>query len=61
MISILIILAVFCLVAYLVDYLTRLPGVPPPVRVIAYAVLTVVAIVWLIQFLPGGLHLGRIS
>lgn len=57
--SLLVALAVFCLVAYLIFYLTGLPGVPPPVRTIAMVVLVVVAIVYLLQFVGGsGLGLG---
>lgn len=59
MLSLLSALLIFCVVCWAVYYLTSLPGVPPPVRVIAYVVLAVFAIIWLAERLPGGLGVVR--
>jgi hypothetical protein len=54
-------LLVFCLLCTLVYFITGLPGVPPMVRTVAYVVLCIVAILWLLNgsLGLGGFPLGR--
>lgn len=61
MTGLLIVLLIFCLLCVAVYYITSMPGVPAFVRPIAYAVLCVLVIIWLVGQLGGGLGLGHLS
>ncbi len=57
MISILITLLVFLIIASLIWWVLGQLPLPPIVRTVAIVIMVVFAVIWLLQFLPGaGLH-----
>ena len=59
LISLLITIAVFALVAYVIFWLIGYLGVPEPVRKVVVVVVVLIAVVWILSnFLPGTAGLG---
>jgi hypothetical protein len=62
LISLLITVAIFALVCYVIFWLIGYLGVPEPVRKVVVVVIVLIAIVWILtNFLPGtaGMHVWR--
>lgn len=60
MISLLIGLVVFALIAYLLWWLLSLIPLPQPIRVIVTVLFVLICIVMLLGYLPGGMHSIRL-
>lgn len=58
MVSLLISLLIFCLIAGLVYWVIGLLPLPPVIRQIALVVFAIVALIWLLESLPLGAGLG---
>lgn len=61
MISLLITVAVFALVAYVIFWIIGYLGVPEPIRKVIVVIMVLIAVIWILSnFLPGtGLHIWR--
>ena len=62
LVSLLITVAVFCLVAYVIFWLMGYLGAPEPIRKVVVVVMVLIAIIWILtNFLPGtaGMHIWR--
>jgi len=53
MISLLITLVIFALVCYLIFWAMGYLGVPEPIRKVVTVVIVLIAVIWLLSFLPG--------
>lgn len=61
LVSLLITVAVFALVAYVIFWIIGYLGVPEPIRKVIVVVMVLIAVIWILaNFLPGGaVHLWR--
>jgi uncharacterized membrane protein len=51
---------VLCIVGLILWGLGQIPGIPPIVKTVAYVIVGVILLVWLLNFVQGGhLDLGR--
>lgn len=61
LVGLLITVAVFALVAYLIFWIIGYLGVPEPIRKVVVVVMVLIAVIWILtNFLPaGGVHVWR--
>jgi Flp pilus assembly protein TadB len=49
---------ILCIVGLILWGINQIPGVPPIIKVVIYVVVGVVLLLWLLQYVQGGGHLG---
>jgi hypothetical protein len=48
---------VLCIVGLILWGINQIPGIPPIIKTVIYVIIGVILLVWLLQFVQGGVHL----